>query len=55
MPFHKIPEQKNIPNSPKLSHKEKILVKKEIQEMFNKGAIIEIPNHLEKKMEGTDQ
>ena len=47
IPFHEIPQQKNIPNSPKLSQEEKILVQKEIHEMLNKGAIVETPNHLE--------
>ena len=45
--FHEIPQQKNIPNSPKVSQKEKILVQKEIYEMLNKRAIVETPNHLE--------
>ena len=39
--FHEIPQQINIPNSPKLSQKEKILAQKEIHEMLNKGAIAE--------------
>ena len=30
-PFQNIPQQKNIPNSPKLSQEEKMLVQKEIQ------------------------
>ena len=47
IPFHKIPQQKNIPNSPKLNQEEKILVQKKIREMLNKGAIAEIANHLE--------
>ena len=47
IPFHEIPQQKNTPNSPKLSQEEKILVQKEIHEMLNKGAIVETPNHLE--------
>ena len=42
IPFHKIPQQKNIPNSPKLNQEKKILVKKEIHEMLNKGAIVEL-------------
>ena len=46
-PFHKIPQQKNIPDSPKLSQEEKILVQKEIHEMSNKRAIAENPNSLE--------
>ena len=33
--FHKIPQQKKIPDSPKLSQEEKILVQKEIHEMLN--------------------
>ena len=45
--FHKIPRQKNIPNSSKLSQEEKVLVQKEIHEMLNKGAIVETTNHLE--------
>ena len=45
--FHKIPQQKNIPNSPNLSQEEQILVQKEILKMLNKGAIVETPNHLE--------
>ena len=47
IPFHKISQQKNIPNSPKLSQGEKTLVQKEIHKMLNKGAIVETPNHLE--------
>ena len=47
IPFHEIPQQKNIPNSPKLSPEEKILVQKEIHEMLNKGVIVETRNHLE--------
>ena len=47
IPFHEIRQQKNIPNSHKLSQEENILVQKDIHEMFNKGAIVEIPNHLE--------
>ena len=43
IPFHEIPQQKNIPNSPKLNQEEK----KEIHDMLNKGAIVETPNHLE--------
>ena len=46
-PFHKITEQKNISNAPKLSQKEKILVQKEIHKMLNKRATVETPNHLE--------
>ena len=45
--FHKISQQKNIPNSPKLSQGEKTLVQKEIHKILNKGAIVETPNHLE--------
>ena len=45
--FQKIPQQKNILNSPKLSQEEKILVEKEIHEMLNKRAIVETPKHLE--------
>ena len=41
IPFHEIPPQKNIPNSPKLSQEEKFPVQKEIREMLNKGAIVE--------------
>ena len=37
IPFHKIPQQKNIPNSPKLSEEENI--QKEIHELLNNGAI----------------
>ena len=47
IPFQKVPQQKNIPKSPKLSHEKKILAQKEILEMLNKGAIVETPNHLE--------
>ena len=47
IPFHEIPQQKNTPNSPKLSQEEKILVQKEIHEMLNKGAIVETPKYLE--------
>ena len=49
IPFHEIPYQKNIPNSPKLCQKQKVLVQKETHEMLNKGAIIEAPKHLEGK------
>ena len=45
--FHEIPQQKNIPNSTKLSQQEKVLVQKEIHKMLNKEAIVETPNHLE--------
>ena len=41
IPFHEIAQQENIPNSPKLSQEEKILVQKEIHEMLNKGAIVD--------------
>ena len=41
IPFHKISQRKNIPNSPKLSQEETILVQKEIHEMLNKGAIVD--------------
>ena len=65
-PFPEIPQQKYIPNSSKLSQEENILVRKEIHEMLNKGAIVETPNDLEgefisnlflaeKKDWGTDQ
>ena len=47
IPFHEIPQQKSIPDSPNLSQTEKILVQKETQNMLNKGAIAETPNHLE--------
>ena len=47
IPFHEILQQKNIPNSPKLSQEEKILVQMEIHKMLNKGAIVETPNLLE--------
>ena len=47
IPFHEIPLQKNIPNSPKLSQEEIILVQMEIHEMLNQGAVVETPNHLE--------
>ena len=49
IPFYEIPQQKNIPNSSKLSQEEKILVQKETHEMLNKGAIVETPNHLERE------
>ena len=66
IPFHEIPQQENIPNSPKLSQEERILVQKEIHKMLNKGAIVETQNYLEgeffsnpflveKKDGGTDQ
>ena len=45
--FHKIPQQKNISDSPKLSQKENILIQKETHEMLNKGVIAETTNHLE--------
>ena len=35
--FHKILQQKNIPNFPKLSQEDKILDQLEIHEMLNKG------------------
>ena len=47
IPFHEIPQQENIPNSPKLSQEERILVQKEIHKMLNKGAIVETQNYLE--------
>ena len=47
IPFHEILQQKNIPNSLKLSQEEKILVQMEIHKMLNKGAIVETPNLLE--------
>ena len=47
IPFHEILQQKNISNFPKLNQEVKILVQKETHEMLNKGAIVEIPNHLE--------
>ena len=47
IPFHEIPQQKSIPNSPNLSQTEKILIQNETQDMLNKGAITETPNHLE--------
>ena len=52
IPFHKISTQKNIHNSPKLIQEEKALAQKEIHEMLNKGAIVEIPNHLEEEFIG---
>ena len=47
VPFHEIPQQKNILDSPKLSQEEKIKVQKKIHEMLNKGTIVETPKHLE--------
>ena len=47
IPFHEIPQQKNIPHSSKLSQEEKILVEKEIHEMLNKWVIVKTLNHLE--------
>ena len=49
VPFHKIPQQKNIANSPKVIQEEKILVQKEIHKVLNKGAIVGIPNHFEEE------
>ena len=49
IPFHEIPLQKNIPNSPKLSQEKMILVQMEIHEMLNQGAVVETPNHLERE------
>ena len=44
--------KKNIPNSPKLSKEEIILVQEGIHEMLNKGAILDASIHLEGKFIG---
>ena len=44
IPFY---QQKNIPNSPKSSQEERILVQKELHKILNTGAIVETLKHLE--------
>ena len=44
--------KKNIPNSPKLSKEESILVQEGIHETLNKGAILDASIHLEGKFIG---
>ena len=46
IPFQETPQQEHIPTSSNLNWEENALIKNEIHEMLNKGAIVETQNHV---------